>query len=625
MYVTNTAGCGSGGAREAYATSKAWTLPSANATNTVYIKWRTASLNESACIIYDTIAPTAGTLTNANDANTTKSDNTSWAAATDNLSGIDHYEYAVSEDPTTTYIIAGGNFQNAGTNLDFEISSGITLTVGFTYYTLLKVVDGAGNETIVASSPWYLVSPPDAITNLIESQRTKNQIDIAWTEPNANGPSIVDYQIQYSENSGPWTTINDGVSTDISYSHTGLTPDTDYSYRVRSSNGTFWSNWSNQLDTRTLPDDPFFDNPYKAINIGGATTCSVVSMADNNVLVYDGSNLKGGSGEFSRGETMGFACAQFKVLEGDGPFFVAGRRGSGGNVSKANMVWATSAWVGKKFFFNHSRANPMKVHIYAFENADVSIYSGGVLKWSNNGMVTGDSHTFTVSPTDSYEMISTGNIVAYHYGNQSGTNYQDPKPVLPVATDLIGVPSRTGKTTSGTNGNAITIYSSGVSSVNRTLSAGVTNDYSATGTAGYYQDDAIRIIATDPIAANSYADNNGNCMAPLVPTAMMKKRFALNVTSEWVSFASDKPVTINVTNPDGTPHATVPTVTLSRRTTFAPNTDEDNLSPYKGYIATDLAAGVHFESTERFQTWYEPKNDTYGANDDETIMFGWDD
>lgn len=190
---------------------------------------------------------------------------------------------------------------------------------------------------------------------------------------------------------------------------------------------------------------------------------------------------------------------------------------------------------------------------------------------------------------------------------------------------MIGVPSRTGKLSSGTSGNAFTIYSSGVSSTSNTLTAGVIYNYGSTGSpTGYYQDDAIRIIANDPIAANSYADNNGNCMAPMVPTSMMKKRFALNVQSEWVAFASDKPVTINITNPDGSPHATVPSVTLSRRTTFAPNTNEDNLSPYKGYISTDLASGVHFEATERFQTWYEPKNDTYASDNDETIMFGWD-
>ena len=50
MYVTNTAGCGSGGSWEAYNTSKAWTLVNSEAVNTVYVKYRDDALNESSCV-----------------------------------------------------------------------------------------------------------------------------------------------------------------------------------------------------------------------------------------------------------------------------------------------------------------------------------------------------------------------------------------------------------------------------------------------------------------------------------------------------------------------------------------------------------------------------------------------
>lgn len=62
MYVTNTAGCASGGTNETYATTRAWTLPSSNATNTVYAKYTDAAGNVSGCVsastIHDGIAPT---------------------------------------------------------------------------------------------------------------------------------------------------------------------------------------------------------------------------------------------------------------------------------------------------------------------------------------------------------------------------------------------------------------------------------------------------------------------------------------------------------------------------------------------------------------------------------------
>lgn len=49
MYVTNTAGCASGGTWESYATSKSWTLATANAINTVYVKYRDPAGNETTC------------------------------------------------------------------------------------------------------------------------------------------------------------------------------------------------------------------------------------------------------------------------------------------------------------------------------------------------------------------------------------------------------------------------------------------------------------------------------------------------------------------------------------------------------------------------------------------------
>ncbi|UYL07458.1 hypothetical protein B9G69_010420 [Bdellovibrio sp. SKB1291214] len=62
MYITNTAGCASGGAWETYAATKSWTLPSANATNTVYVKFKESHDNETACvsddILHDNSNPT---------------------------------------------------------------------------------------------------------------------------------------------------------------------------------------------------------------------------------------------------------------------------------------------------------------------------------------------------------------------------------------------------------------------------------------------------------------------------------------------------------------------------------------------------------------------------------------
>jgi alpha-tubulin suppressor-like RCC1 family protein len=61
MYITNTAGCSTGGVWETYSATRSWTLPSLNSTNYVYAKFRDFAGNESSCdsddIIHDDTPP----------------------------------------------------------------------------------------------------------------------------------------------------------------------------------------------------------------------------------------------------------------------------------------------------------------------------------------------------------------------------------------------------------------------------------------------------------------------------------------------------------------------------------------------------------------------------------------
>jgi hypothetical protein len=163
-------------------------------------------------------------------------------------------------------------------------------------------------------------------------------------------------------------------------------------------------------------------------------------------------------------------------------------------------------------------------------------------------------------------------------------------------------------------------YHSGNTTVSGVITAGITTNIDSKGTQGLYQDQALRIRSKDPIVANSYADANGSCSAPLVPVAFQKRRFALNVQSEWVAFASTNEVTVTATEPtaDGLGFEAPRTYNLSR-------VGANNNTPTKAYEgARNFRAGTIFEGNAPFQMWYEPLNDTNGADNDETIMFGWD-
>ena len=447
---------------------------------------------------------------------------------------------------------------------------------------------------------------PEAVANLESSSTTTESVSLGWSYPEDNGTAITDYNIYikggvYTD----WTIVADGISTATSYTHNGLDAETSYEYKMRAFNGINYSGWSNTLTVETLPSLEFFEPGFKAINIAGATANQVVSFDDDNEIYLNGSLVA----TLAKHETHSFSGDDFDVLKGTKAFFVAGRAGSGGDTTKMNAVWSTGAWVGKNFIFNHNRYNPMKVKVFAFENSTVTIKRAGVVV--DTQVITADSgHTFSLSTYSSYTLESDGYVVAYTYANQSGA-YVDPKPLLPSSTDIIGLPSSRAMVSSATNSNAITMIRTNSAVSSSSLTAGTT--YTTHGTGSYYTGDAMRIISESPIVANSYADSNGGCSAPYLPISMVKKRYGLNVDSEWVAFASDRPVTITITKPD----LTTTDLTLTKSGVHAD-------APYKAYLSTDYPAGTLFESDAPYAAWYEPKNDVNGADNDETIMFGWD-
>jgi len=612
MYLTSDSTCMTGGSWESILSSKAYILNS-NVLNEIYFITKNTTENKSDClsvsIVHDDQNPnTPGVISLLGDGSDIASDSSSWSVVSDNgPAGIEKYEYAVSTSLDEVGIVPGGAWIDSLTTA-YQIESGLSLIGSTNYYVLVRAKDNAGNTSGIAVSPaWQIIVSPEAVTNLESSSTTTESISLGWSYPEDNGTAITDYYIYVKGGTfTDWTVVADGVSIATNYNHAGLDAETSYQYKMRAFNGINFSGWSNVLTIETLPNLEFFAPGFKAINIAGATANQVVSFDDDNDIYVNGTLVT----TLNKHETHAFTGADFDVLEGTKAFFVAGRGGSGSDTTKMNAVWSTGAWVGKNFIFNHNRSTPMKIKVFAFEAATVVIKQAGVAVATQ--AITADSgHTFSLSTYATYTIESTGYILAYTYANSGGTAYIDPKPLLPSSTDIIGFPSNSAKVSSGMNSNPITMIRTNSAVSSSTLSSSAT--YTTYGTGSLYTGDAMRIISTDPIVANSYADANGGCSAPFLPVSMVKKRYGLNVESEWAAFSSDRPVTITVTKPD----LTTSTLTLTKSGAHAD-------APYKAYLSTDYPAGTLFESTDPFAAWYEPKNDTNAGDNDETIMFGWD-
>lgn len=566
----------------------------------------------------DLLAPSRPLIINMfGDASDIASETISWLDSVDDVSGIDYYEYAVSKTNKTEDIVV--DWKKISGKTKGQVKD-IVLEVNTDYYSLIRAVDKTGKKSDYSvSNAWIILVSPEKILNMEVSEKGIEFLKVGWGMPNDNGTTITDYNIQYREKGyTSWTTINDGESTNTSIPVDGLNPETFYEFRVRAYNGTNYSDWSNILEGQTLPQIEFFENKYKAINIGGSHTSQVVSMDNGNTItIKDVSENTEDTVVLNKGEVYSFNSEEFDVVEGQGYFYVGGKLGDNNSDGpySANVTWSTSSWVGKEFLFNFTRNGPFTVKVYAFESSTVKIMYEGV-EIESQDIVDNNGTTFSITDEGGYQITGSGLIGVFVYGQQNG-DYYDPQPLLPMSKDLIGVPSKSAKITTLTDSNSTKIIHSDSTEKNINLELGKVyseNERSGPDGIGLYKGHSLRIISTDFVSANSTADSNGLCSAPFVPVSMMKKYFAINAESEYIAFASDRALTVTVIKPDGSTFD----VDLTK--------SGDNLkAPYKAYISEDLPEGTIFEGTDSYQAWTQLKRTDYSAGEDETILFGWDD
>tara|TARA_B100001248_G_C27399748_1_gene469167 strand:- start:13358 stop:15787 length:2430 start_codon:yes stop_codon:yes gene_type:complete len=552
--------------------------------------------------IASSITPPDAVLDLAVDSTTQTTAILSWSAPNDNGTSIVDYEidYKLSVSSSWTTFSDG-----------ISASTGATVT-GLNHSTdydfRVRAINGSySNFSNMASGT--TLSSADAINNLSITNAGPYQITLGWSAPNDNGTPISDYIVEYKLSSGgSWTVFTDGVSSELTATITGLSEATSYDFRVQSFNGVN-SAYSNIATGETTVDDPFFDpSVYKAMNLNGATNSAVVAFEDTTNIELNGSVLT----SLNAGETYAFSSSQNDVISADKPIFVAGRRATGSGASReGNMVWSSPSWAGKNFAFTATRSNPHQVTVYAFESAFVEVKQDTTTVASQS-LSADSAHTFSINALGSFTIESDGLIIAAMYSAGS-SEIVDPKPLLPASTDIIGIPSESLKLGTLLGSNNYSVYHSDSTTDTGSLSAGTEISINPTGSpTNQYQANSLRVIAQTGVVGNSNADSDGLCSAPFVPVAMMKKRFAINVVAEWVAFASIEAGDITVIDPGGG----TSTVSLVK------SGSEAN-APYKARL-TNVSAGTRFESSIKFQTWYEPDTNTNAADDDETVLFGFD-
>ena len=119
---------------------------------------------------------------------------------------------------------------------------------GTTYYYVVSAVNSVGeseNSTPVSATPQALPAPP---SGLIATAVSRSQIKLTWTD-NADNETV--FKIERTSNGGSFSQIATVSANVTTYSNTGLSRNTTYSYRVRAYNAAGNSAYSNTASAKT--------------------------------------------------------------------------------------------------------------------------------------------------------------------------------------------------------------------------------------------------------------------------------------------------------------------------------------------------------------------------------------
>ena len=94
---------------------------------------------------------------------------------------------------------------------------------------------------------------PLSPTNLTADVISSTQIDLFWSAPSGDNSLITGYKIEHRTNTNPnyFVTVENTHSTETTYSHTDLTPDTVYAYRISAINSVGTSEPSSSTTVKT--------------------------------------------------------------------------------------------------------------------------------------------------------------------------------------------------------------------------------------------------------------------------------------------------------------------------------------------------------------------------------------
>ncbi|MFA5107731.1 MAG: fibronectin type III domain-containing protein [Patescibacteria group bacterium] len=149
-----------------------------------------------------------------------------WEAATDNLSGIQKYQYAIGTTAGATDVV---NWTDNGATTSVSAAS-LALENEQTYYLTIRSVDQAGNTGSETTSDGITIDTEAATPASIVAAPARTSVTITWT---TNELTTTQLEWGTTEVYGNLTSENAELTTAHEVTLTGLNENTPYHFRVR--------------------------------------------------------------------------------------------------------------------------------------------------------------------------------------------------------------------------------------------------------------------------------------------------------------------------------------------------------------------------------------------------------
>ena len=219
-----------------------------------------------------------------------------WDASTDNESGISGYQYAIGTSAGGTQTV---NFTSLG-NVTTVTKTGLTLSVGQTYFFSVKAVNGVGLTGSATNSNGQTVvdvTPPNAPANVrdgtgtdISTTNSTTQLSANWDAATDAESGISGYQYAIGTSAGGTQTVNwTSLGNVTTVTKTGLTLSVGqtYYFSVKAVNGaglTGSATNSNGQTVVAVSNTVYFQDNFENWTVHGGAWSSVNGESSTHTL-----------------------------------------------------------------------------------------------------------------------------------------------------------------------------------------------------------------------------------------------------------------------------------------------------------------------------------------------------